>query len=347
VSIPADLVEEIGRVYGYDRMPHTLLCDELPPQRRNLALEGEEKVRDVLVGCGLTEVITYSMIDVRDEVKLYRDEAAADAPHVVVLNPLAADRAHLRRTLLPALLNTARANLRFTDRVAIFELGRVFHPRPDQTLPAELRRVAALMVGPREPQSWQPRDASPLGFFDLKGVVEALLARLELKDVAWERGEHPACHPGRTARLLVAGREIGIVGELHPLVRAAFDLPDLPVAIMELDLDALLADWGAPAPMAEISDRPPVYEDLAVIVDEATPAGQVAALIRQAGGKLLVDVRLFDVYRGDQIPPGKKSLAYSLTFQAPDRTLTDEDTRKVRAKIIGRLERELGAALRG
>ncbi len=347
VNIPADLVEEIARVYGYDRMPHTLLRDELPPQRRNLALEGEEKVRDVLVGCGLTEVITYSMIDVRDEVKFYRDEAAATAPHVVVLNPLAADRAHLRRTLLPSLLNTARANLRFTERVAIFELGRVFHPRPDQLLPAEPRRVAALLVGPREPQSWQPHDTSPLGFFDLKGVVEALLARLELKDVAWERGQHPACHPGRTARLLVGGQEIGIVGELHPLVRAAFDLPNLPVAIMELDLDALLAGWGAPAPMAEISGQPPVYEDLAVIVDEATPAAQVAAVIRQAAGRLLVDLRLFDVYRGDQIPPGKKSLAYSLTFQAADRTLTDEDTRKVRAKIVGRLERELGAALRG
>lgn len=347
VSIPADLAEEIGRIYGYDRMPHTLLCDELPPQRRNLALEGEEKVRDVLVGCGLNEVITYSMIDVRDEVKFYRDEAAATAPHVVVLNPLAADRAHLRRTLLPSLLNTARANLRFVERVAIFELGRVFHPRPDQLLPAEPRRVAALLVGPREPQSWQPHDASPLGFFDLKGIVEVLLARLELRDVAWERGQHPACHPGRTARLLVGGQEIGIVGELHPLVRAAFDLPNLPVAIMELDLDALLAGWGAPTPMTEISGQPPVYEDLAVIVDETVPAAQVAALIRQAGGKLLVDLRLFDVYCGDQIPPGKKSLAYSLTFQAADRTLTDEDTRKVRAKIVGRLERELGATLRG
>ncbi|MGB9606251.1 MAG: phenylalanine--tRNA ligase subunit beta, partial [Bryobacteraceae bacterium] len=180
-----------------------------------------------------------------------------------------------------------------------------------------------------------------------KGVVEVLLARLELKDGTWERGEHPACHPGRTARLLVAGQEIGIVGELHPLVRAAFDLPNLPVAVMELDLDALLAGWGAPAPMAEISGQPPVYEDLAVIVDEATPAARVAALIHQAGGKLLVGLRLFDVYRGDQIPPGKKSLAYSLTFQAADRTLTDEDVRKMRAKIIGRLERELGATLRG
>jgi phenylalanyl-tRNA synthetase beta chain len=180
----------------------------------------------------------------------------------------------------------------------------------------------------------------------LKGVVETLLARLEVKDVAWERSEHPATHPGRAARLLIGGKDAGVLGELHPVVRAAFDLPSVPVAIMELDLDIVLAGWGAAEPMAEISTQPAIYEDLAVIVDETTPAAQVAALIRQSGGKLLVDLRLFDLYRGGQIATGKKSLAYSLTFQAADRTLTDEDTRKLRAKIVGRLERELGASLR-
>ena len=340
-------MEEIGRIYGYDRMPHTLMEDELPPQRRNVALDGEEKVRDVLVGAGLTEIITYTMVDIADDARIRADKVAPDpVDYVKVLNPLAADRAHLRRSLLPGQLNTARANLRFTDRVATFEVGRVFYPRPGETLPAEPRRLSALMVGPREPQGWQPADASPLGFFDLKGVVETLLARLEVKEVAWERGEHPATHPGRTARLLIGGVDAGALGELHPVVRAAFDLPSVPVAVMELDLDVVLAGWGAAEPMAEISTQPAIYEDLAVIVDEATPAARVAALIRQSGGKLLVDLRLFDVYRGGQIAAGKKSLAYSLTFQAADRTLTDEDTRKLRAKIVGRLERELGATLR-
>ncbi|MDQ1301299.1 MAG: phenylalanyl-tRNA synthetase beta chain, partial [Chloroflexota bacterium] len=142
VHIPADLAEEISRVYGYDRMPQTLLDDELPSQRRNVALEGEEKVRDVLVGCGLNEIITYSMVDLRDEARLCRDVAGnvsttAPLQNVTILNPLTSERAHLRRTLLPGLLNTARANLRFTERVAIFELGRVFIPRPAETLPAE------------------------------------------------------------------------------------------------------------------------------------------------------------------------------------------------------------------
>jgi phenylalanyl-tRNA synthetase beta chain len=359
VNIPADLVEEIGRIYGYDRLPPALLEDELPPQRRNVALEGEERVRDILVGAGLDEVITYSMIDVRDEAKLLEttgnkpgfsekpglsDHGLSD--HVTVLNPLSAERGHLRRTLLPALLNTTRANLRFTDRVTIFELGRVFIPRPEETLPAEPRRVAAVMVGPREAATWLAHDATPLGFFDLKGVAETLVSRLGVADVTWERGEHPALHPGRAARLLVGGAEVGVLGELHPLVRQAFDLPEQPATVMELDLDALLVSWGAAGAMETLSTQPPVYEDLALIVDEATPAAQVAGLIRQSGGKLLAGVRLFDVYRGGQIPAGRKSLAYALTYQALDRTLTDEDTKKLRAKIVGRLERELGATLR-
>jgi len=346
VKIAADLAEEVARIYGYDRMPSTLLEDELPRAPRNLKLESEEKVRDVLTGCGLDEIITYSMIDLRDEAKLLGAEAAAQ-PHVTVLNPLSAERSHLRTTLLPELIKTARANLRFTDRVAIFELGRVFIPRPDETLPAEPRRLAALLVGPREPASWLGHDTSPLGFFDLKGVVETLAERLGVLGVTWERGTHPALHPGRTAQVLVSGQSVGIVGELHPQLRAALDLPDLPVALMELDLDALLAGWGSQQEMVEFPLQPPVFEDLALLVDESVAASQVAALIRQTGGKLLVDVRLFDVYRGGQIPAGKKSLAYSLTFQAADRTLTAEDTAKARQKIVARLERELGATLRG
>ena len=346
VNIPADLVEEIGRIYGYDLLPSTLLDDELPRTQRNVALEAEEKVRDVLVGCGLDEVITYSMIDVRDEARLLGEATAALQPHVTVLNPLSAERGHLRVTLMPSLIETAQANLRFGERVAIFEVGRVYLSQPDQSLPAEPRRLAALLTGPREAGTWLGHDAEPMGFFDLKGVVETLLLRLGLTNVAWERGSHPAMHPGRTAQIVVNGAVVGVLGELHPRVRVAFDLPNLPVAMIELDLEALLTGWGAKQEMSDFSSQPAVFEDLALIVDEGVPAAQVANLIRQTGGKLLVDLRLFDVYRGGQVPQGKKSLAYSLTFQAPDRTLTAEDTAKARQKIVARLERELGATLR-
>jgi phenylalanyl-tRNA synthetase beta chain len=348
VNIPADLVEEIGRIYGYDRLPMTLLRDELPEQRRNVSLEGEEAARDIMVGCGLDEVITYSMVDISDDTRLRADKRPVDpSAYVPIRNPLTAERAHMRRSLLAGLANMTRANLRFRNRVAIYEIGRVYMWAGENQLPDQPRRLTALLIGPREPQTWLPHAAGPLDFFDLKGIAEALLGRLGLtQDVTWERSDDPALHPGRAARILVKGSPAGIVGELHPVVRAAFDLPDEPVVVMELDLEALLANWGAARPMTDVSGQPAVYEDLAVIVEEAVAAERVAAVIRQTGGKLLVDLQLFDVYRGQPIPAGSKSLAYALTFQAPDRTLTDEDVRKLRTKITNRLGSEVGATLR-
>lgn len=348
VTRPVDLVEEIGRVWGYDRFPPTLLRDELPPQRPNVRLECAERVRDLLAGCGLDEVITYSLVDIADEGKLYPQGSVPDpARYLRLKNPLSADRAYLRQTLLPSLLRTLRENLRFQERVAIFEIGAVYLPVEGQQLPDEPLRLGVAMTGPREPRSWLPdRRTTPLGFYDLKGVVEALLAGLSLSGT-FERGQHPAFHPGRCAQVSVNGQVLGVMGELHPLVREAFDLPEGPVAALEFDLEVLLGLWGASRRMTPISLHPPVYEDLAVVVDEETPAVRVRDLIAQTGAPLLRSVVLFDVYRGEQIGAGKKSLAYRLTYQADDRTLTDAEVARVREKIIRRLEREIGATLRG
>ncbi len=372
VTRPVDLVEEIGRIWGYDRFPPTLLRDELPPQRPNVRLECAERVRDLLVGCGLDEVITYSLVDIADEGKLCPQGPAPDpARYLRLKNPLSADRAYLRQTLLPSLLRTLRENLRFQERVAIFEIGAVYLPVEGQPLPDEPLRLGIVMTGPREPRSWLPdRQTTPLGFYDLKGVVEALLAGLGLSGT-FERpsfGVSPeaqrsgavrseprsaaewrpiaAFHPGRCAQVSVNGHVLGVMGELHPLVREAFDLPKQPVAALEFDLEVLLGLWGAPRRMTPISLHPPVYEDLAVVVDEETPAVRVRDLIAQTGAPLLKSVVLFDVYRGEQIGPGRKSLAYRLTYQADDRTLTDPEVARVREKIIRRLEREIGATLR-
>jgi phenylalanyl-tRNA synthetase beta chain len=369
VTRPVDLVEEIGRIWGYDRFPPTLLQDELPPQRPNVRLECAERVRDLLVGCGLDEVITYSLVDIADEGRLRPQGPPPDPSRYLRLkNPLSADRAYLRQTLLPSLLRTLRDNLRFQERVAIFEIGAVYLPVDGELLPDEPLRLGIVMTGPREPRSWLPdRQTTPLGFYDLKGVVEALLAGLGLSGTL-ERpaGSEPrsaavrseprsaaewrlvhAFHPGRCAQVSVNGTFLGIMGELHPLVREAFDLPQQPVAALEFDMEALLGLWGAPRRMTPISLHPPVYEDLSVVVDEETPAVRVRDLIAQTGAPLLRSVVLFDVYRGEQIGPGKKSLAYRLTYQADDRTLTDQDVARVREKIVRRLEREIGAAIRG
>ncbi len=355
VSRPVDLIEEVGRVWGYDRFPTTLMRDELPPQRANLSLEGARRVRDLLIGCGLDEVITYSLVDVEDEANLMPAGPATDPKgYVRLLNPLSPERGFLRQTLLPSVLATARANLRFLDRVALFEVGAVYLPVKGQTLPDEPQRLGVVMTGPREDVSWTGgQDHEPVSFFDVKGVVEALLAGLGLAGTFQPCGdsENPLVkgstfHPGRCALVSVGGEPVGVMGELHPSVGEAFDMPAQPVCALELDLDRLLAAWGGSREMAPISAHPSVYEDLALVVDEATEAARVAELIAQTGSPLVRSVVLFDVFRGEQVGAGKKSLAYHLTYQADDRTLTDGEVAKLRDKIVRRLEREAGATLR-
>ena len=348
VTRAIDLVEEVGRIWGYDRFPSTLMRDELPPQRENVRLKGAEQVRDVLSGCGIDEVITYSLTSLEDEAKLHPGESRPDErDYLQLCNPLSSEQTVLRQTLLPSLLHVTRRNLRFLDRVAVFEIGRIYLPVDGETLPDEPRRLSLVMTGPREEQSWvEHQDRTWLDFFDLKGVVETLLCRLGV-DGVFEPGEHDAFHPGRCARVKTGRQQVGVMGEVHPLVRDAFELPEQPVCALTFDLDRLLANGGGSRQMMPLSTHPPVYEDLAVVVDKEIPAGRVRALIERSGKPLLRSVALFDVYRGAQIGPGKKSLAYRLTYQAEDRTLTDEEVAEVRASIIEQLERELGASLRG
>jgi phenylalanyl-tRNA synthetase beta chain len=206
------------------------------------------------------------------------------------------------------------------------------------------------MSGPRAPSSWSegghPSALSPIDFYDLKGVIEALVAGLHLPEASYVAAEHPTFHPGRVATLYVAGEEVGFVGELHPLVRAAFDLPDQPVLAAELDLERLLAGVPSRYVVQDVPRYPPVSEDLAVVVDEQIAAERVREVIVRAGGDLLRQVALFDLFRGGTVPAGAKSLAYRLTYQADDRTLTDSEVASVRAHIVKRLAHELGASLR-
>lgn len=392
ISGPHDLVEEVARIYGYDRLPATLPSDELPPQRANRALIHEERVRDILVGAGLQEVISYPLLNIEREAALIIDEQAEVDPdsYITLANPISPERASLRHTLLASLLEVVRNNLRFRDRVAIFEVGRVYLPvatpslAPSQRarsgqapgeqgrwngLPEEPRRLGIAMTGPRKRAGnararltadsghplgrgraralgWLDGEDGWLDFFDLKGVVETLLERLHVENVAFESGRHTALHPGRTAVLKAASEEVGVLGELHPVVRERFDLPDQRVAMAEIDLEALLRYVKEEGLYETISRYPAVVQDIALVVDEDVPAARVRDLIREAGGELLRRAELFDVYTGEQIPEGKKSLAYRLTYQAMDRTLTDEEVAEVQNRIVRRAESVLGARLR-
>lgn len=347
-----DLVEEVCRIYGYDRIPMTTIGDVLPPQRGNLSLEREEAVKDILVQLGLQEIITYRLTTAERESRLLpaaRGAQPDDRPYVTLSNPITVERVAMRHSLLASALEVAAANSRFTDYLALFELSQIYLAAEEGVLPDELRRLALVMTGLRQPAYWGDGQKMPahLDFFDLKGVMESLLARLHIRDVRVEAAQHPTWRPGRTARLYLGERQLGYLGELHPLVVESFDIRTAhPVLAAELDLDLLFSAIPDRFTMAPIPNFPPVQEDLALVVDKTTPAAAVAAAIRRAGGYLLKEVALFDVYEGTQLPAGKKSLAYHLTFQAPDKTLQDKDVSKLRQRLLKQLERDLGATLR-
>jgi len=370
VNIPADLVEEVARMYGYDKIPETRLQGELPPQTTQPVILLDEKVRDILAGAGLSEIITYPIIALEDLQKLYRAGPVSqgnsppvnwsDPDHLLRLaNPMSAEHEYMRPTMLPSLLNTLSENRRFNERVAIFEIGQVYLKRENEPLPEERRTLAMAMAGPRLPFSrYNPnlKETARFDFFDLKGIIEELLIRLDISsklEVSYEpvaAEDNPMLHPGRIAVIYVKFKEqkikLGVLGEVHPLVVEAFDLPAERVVIAELDL-AIMPPLVQKERYQSVTRLPASTQDLAVVVDDDTPAGQVQKLIQETGGKLLSEVTLFDLYRGKPIPEGKKNLAYRLTFQPQDKTLTEDEVTKLREKIEKRLTREVGAEFRG
>jgi phenylalanyl-tRNA synthetase beta chain len=348
ITGPHDLIEEIARIYGLDRVPLTALHDEMPSQRNNPSLAFEEKAKDLLARIGLSEAMTYAMTTPQAEAKLRSDESPDERPYVVITNPISAERSHMRHCLMPQLIEAAAANSRHHDHVALFSLDKVYLMKGSGPLPTEPRRLAIVMTGAREPESWKKGDRTALDFFDLKGVIESLLNGLGIGEARYESIEHPTYYPGRTARLAIGDRPaIGIFGELHPQVRERFDFPDQPVLAGEFNFEALLAAAPEASRISDVPRFPAVTEDLALVVDETLPAEKVRATIMAAGaGTPLVNAQVFDVFKGEQIGAGKKSLAYRLTYQA-DRTLTDAEVAKVREQIIKRLGEELKAVLRG
>ncbi|MEJ5246983.1 MAG: phenylalanine--tRNA ligase subunit beta [Caldilinea sp.] len=354
VTIPADLIEETARILGYESVPLTLMEDALPTQHRNEVIETEERIRDILIGCGLQDTINYALTSPENHARLSLTyaplHASADGAFIELANPIAAERRVMRRSLLVSALESLQYNLRYADRLAMFEIGRVYLPElGDGVLPYEDRRLSLVMVGPRQPQDFYATSREEMDFFDLKGVLETLLERLGFKREAVEyRPLHNVGAFGpRCAEVVIDGEIAGLFGEVHPQVRAAFDLPAVRVNAAELRIERLLRPHWRFDPVPPISPYPPVVEDLAFIVDEAVPVRAVENAIRAAGGALLTDVALFDLYRGEPLPPGAKSLAFRLTYQSQEASLRDADVAKLRERIIRRVEREVGGKLRG
>jgi phenylalanyl-tRNA synthetase beta chain len=343
----ADLMEEIARIYGYDRLPETHIADRLPPQVGNPSLEFEERVRDRLVGLGLQEVVTYRLTTPEREARVWAPGTPPDPlPFIQIANPISSDRVVMRHNALAAVLEVVERNARERERIALFEIGPVYLASERGALPDEPRRLAIALIGPRALPSWQGADTSPLDFYDLKGVLLGLLTDLGIPSITVQPEEHPSFHPGKCARVLSDGRKIGVLGEIHPLVCERFDLAGGPLLAAEVDFETLQQLSQTRGKIRPVPTYPPVLEDLAIVVDEGVTAEQVESVIRSAGGSMVSEVSLFDLYRGDQIGPERKSLAYSLTYQAWDRTLTDDEVAQIRARIVRRLETDLGARLR-
>ncbi|OQY82912.1 MAG: hypothetical protein B6D40_08080, partial [Anaerolineae bacterium UTCFX3] len=335
----ADLMEEVARLYGVERIPETRLADPLPPQVGNPAFEWDERVRDLLVRLGLQEVVTYRMTSPEREGRL-----AAHDEYARVANPITPERNVLRRSLLASVLEAAEKNAR-AESLELFEIGPVFEPVKDD-LPRELPRLAIVMTGLRTASAWDVKDSPALDFYDLKGRLELLWAGLGFKDVSYApTSSVPYLHPGKAAQAIVNGKVVGAFGELHPLTKDRYEVGASPVLAAELDIE-ILRSLSPAYGIVPVAEFPPVYEDIAVIVDESVAAARVEGLIRQTGGRSVSAVRLFDVYRDEKIGAGKKSLAYSLTYQSPDKTMTDAEAAQIRNRIVKRLEHEVGARLR-
>ncbi|HMF17496.1 MAG TPA: phenylalanine--tRNA ligase subunit beta, partial [Gemmataceae bacterium] len=344
----ADVIEDLVRIHGYDHLPATLLADRLPKQQTNQPLVFEEHLRDMLAGSGLQEVIAYSLTTPEREAPF-----GQPGEYVRLLNPISSDRVVMRRMLLPGMLEVAAANLRHTDDVRLFEIGPVYLPRANEKLPDEPRRLALVLIGKRRREFWgdapgSTAAAETLDFFDIKGIVEALAADLHLAQVSYEPRPTSFLHPGQAAKLVLSNKQTaGVFGLMHPKTAAAIGLGERTVLVGEFDVDALQAAVPGRYTYDAVPRFPHALRDIAVIVDEGITADRLKAEILTAGGNLLREVRLFDLYKGGSIPPGTKSLAYALTYQAEDRTLTDKEVDKAHKKIEDRLKHVLHAQIRG
>ncbi|GAC1652088.1 MAG: phenylalanine--tRNA ligase subunit beta [Herpetosiphon sp.] len=349
VSVPADLVEEVARLYGYHKIPATRLRSALPVPYTNPILAGERVVKDALVGCGLYEAITYSLTGPRTIARFQGLEPGPNA-YLQLANPLTPDRALLRRELLPELVEAVRNGLYQRPAIRLFEIGQVWEPVAGQLLPAELRRLAIVMAGQRTPLNWHTAATEYLDYWDMKGILEALLERLHIHGATYQPISDSRYHPGRAATLIVAGPAgplvLGHFGELHPDIRRGITANVPRVCVGEWDLDAILA-LRQPAQYRPLSNQPAVYQDLAVIAPSDITALDIRATITSQAGPLLEGIELFDQYSGPPIPSGQRSLAFRLTFRAPDRTLGDADINKIRERLARHLKERHGASVRG
>ncbi|GLC88351.1 phenylalanine--tRNA ligase subunit beta [Lysinibacillus piscis] len=331
IKIEEDIVEEIARLYGYDEIPMTL--PEGANQAGSLtAYQATRRVvRNFMEGAGLYQAVTYSLTS-----EALSQRFALKAESVTrLLMPMSEERSTLRQSLIPHLIEAAAYNVaRQADGVALYEIGSVFLGQSAEGQPYEEEHVAAVLTGKWLDHAWQG-EKKAVDFFVLKGIVEGVVGKLGLTErISFVKAEVDGLHPGRTASILLDGTQVGIIGGLHPAEQKAWGVKD--TYVMEMNLVALLQAVTEEAPLSytAVPRFPAMSRDIALIMNRATPAGEVLAVIEKAGVKLLKDVHVFDVYEGDKMEAGKKSVAFSLTYFDPERTLTDEEVVAAHTKVL-------------
>ncbi|MEN6390990.1 MAG: phenylalanine--tRNA ligase subunit beta [Syntrophomonas sp.] len=342
LMIEADLIEEVARLYGYDRIPSCLPDGESSPG----GLETEQKYRSMvkeLMSRSFFEVVNYSFVNpsVLDMIRI--PESSYLRSFIKIANPLSEDQSVMRTILLPGLLDNIARNLaRKNQNLAFFEMRPVFYP-DDGGLAREILKLGAVVCGERE-TFWLQKNVA-MDFFYLKGLLEDLLQQLSVNDVRFTATDHPSYHPGRTALIEAEGREIGIIGEIHPLVLENYSIRQRACAF-ELDMQSLFELSRKRAMNDEIVRYPAVERDIALLIPSGVNAQDLLASIRNTGGELLRQVVVFDLYSGGQVPESKKSMAFRLTWQSNQKTLTDNEVSDLMEAVLEKLKAEHQASQR-
>ena len=349
ISCAADLVEEVVRIIGYDKIPTTMLSATLPEQEPSPRLKLRERIRKIMVGLGFQEVLTYSLTSLEKLQKLSlipltppleKGDLEGFEP-LKVANPMTKEQEYLRPNLRAGLLATLANNQKVeSGSIRLFEIGKVFLPRGNE-LPQEKEMLCALLSGAKSDLSWRG-EKGELDFFDAKGVAESLLRGLRIA-AEFKPGSDQNLSPAESAEIITDGDRIGVLGILHPRVAQAFELSGT-VCLIEIDLERLLTRSIGEKKYTPIYRFPAVSRDIALVVDEQTSYRQVESIIRSF--PLVTEVTLFDLYTGEQIPQGKKSFAIRIVYQSPEHTLTDDEVNEIQQKMLDRLNQGLGASLR-
>jgi phenylalanyl-tRNA synthetase beta chain len=345
VEIADDVIEDIGRIYGYDKLPATMLRGMLPEPEPTPLMDLRERARDLAVDAGFQEVITYTLTEMAKIERVVPSSDTVRLAPLAVLNPVASQHTYLRTSLRPSVLDTFAANRRHAETgLRLFEIGFEYLPT-EADLPHERTVLCAVLGGPRETR-WGRPGPERLDFYDARGAVEAVVDRLGIRVSFAPRAEFGLLE-GHTAEVRAGGEAVGIIGQVHPATAAAFDINE-PIFLVELWIEDMVRHLPERPEYVAPSRFPEVRQDLALVLDGATPAGRVLDIVRShRSGGVRIRADVFDEYRGPGVPDGKKSLALRLRFQAEDRTLTDSDVAKIQQGLVVRLGKEIGATLRG